>query len=90
MTLLSLFRSLPFSTLTLFTFLLYGAFNILFVLLLFLLMQGAGYSVFEAGLIFVPLQSLGSPFISNLASYVGWRSFLAAGECGPEGVAAVS
>jgi MFS family permease len=79
---LSLFQSLPFSALTLFTFLLYGAFNILFVLLPFLLMQGAGYSGFQAGLIFVPLQvvmTLGSPLISNLASYVGWRSLLAFG-----------
>jgi predicted MFS family arabinose efflux permease len=79
---LSFFRSLPFSALTLFTFLLYGAFNILFVLLPFLLMQGAGYTGFEAGLIFVPLQvvmTLGSPFISNLASYIGWRSLLAFG-----------
>ena len=45
-------------------------------------MQGAGYSGFEAGLIFVPLQvvmTLGSPLISNLASYVGWRSLLAFG-----------
>jgi predicted MFS family arabinose efflux permease len=79
---LSLFQSLPFSALTLFTFLQYGAFNILFVLLPFLLMQSAGYSGFEAGLIFVPLQvimTVGSPFISNLASYVGWRSLLAFG-----------
>jgi MFS family permease len=79
---LSLFRSLPFSALTLFTFFQYGAFNILFILLPFLLMQSAGYSGFEAGLIFVPLQvimTVGSPFISNLASYVGWRSLLAFG-----------
>jgi predicted MFS family arabinose efflux permease len=79
---LSMFRSASFSGLTAFTFLLYAAFNILFVLLPFLLMKGVGYSGLQAGLVFIPLQivmTFGSPFIAGAAAYIGWRALLALG-----------
>jgi len=73
---LSLFGSRSFAGLTLLTFLLYGAFGGLMVLLPYTLIQAAGYSALEAGAALLPLPILiafGSPLMGKLAARLGPR-----------------
>lgn len=73
---LSLFASRAFAGLTLLTFLLYGAFGGMLVLLPYTLIDGAGYSALQAGSALLPLPlviaSL-SPLTGRLAGRVGPR-----------------
>ena len=73
---LSLFASRAFAGLTLLTFLLYGAFGGMLLLLPYTLIDGAGYSALEAGSALLPLPlviaSL-SPLTGRLAARAGPR-----------------
>lgn len=73
---LSMFGSREFAGLTLLTFLLYGAFGGLMVLLPFVLIQSAGYSALGAGSALLPLPiviALGSPIMGRFAERYGPR-----------------
>jgi EmrB/QacA subfamily drug resistance transporter len=73
---LALFRSLDFSGLNLLTFLLYGAFGGLMVVLPFTLIQAGNYSPMQAGAALLPLPillALGSPLMGRLAARLGPR-----------------
>jgi len=73
---LALFGSRSFVGLTLLTFLLYGAFGGLLVLLPFTLIEAAGYSALMAGAALLPLPiliALGSPLMGKLAERLGPR-----------------
>ena len=73
---LALFGSRSFVGLTLLTFLLYGAFGGLLVLLPFTLIEAAGYSALMAGAALLPLPiliALGSPLMGKLAARMGPR-----------------
>ena len=73
---LSMFGSSSFVGLTLLTFLLYGAFGGLLVLLPYVLIEGAGYSAVEAGSAILPLPiaiGLASPITGRLAERMGPR-----------------
>jgi EmrB/QacA subfamily drug resistance transporter len=79
---LTLFGSRGFAGLTLLTFLLYGAFGGLLVLLPFVLIRAAGYSALLAGAALLPLPiliALGSPLMGRLAARMGPRLPLTAG-----------
>lgn len=79
---LALFGSRSFVGLTLLTFLLYGAFGGLLVLLPFTLIEAAGYSALMAGAALLPLPiliALGSPLMGKLAARLGPRLPLTVG-----------
>ncbi len=79
---LALFASRAFAGLTLLTFLLYGAFAGVLVLLPYTLIEAAGYSPLEAGAALLPLPitiALASPFLGGLAARLGPRLPLAIG-----------
>lgn len=82
---LGLFGSARLAGLTLLTFLVYGALGGMFVLLPFLLVEGASYSATAAGLSLLPIPVLLaalSPFVGRWAGRVGTRPFLAGGSAG--------
>lgn len=65
-----------FSSLNLMTFLLYGAFGSVLLLIPYVLIAAGGYSPIEAGLAMLPLPiliSIGSPIMGKLASRIGPR-----------------
>jgi EmrB/QacA subfamily drug resistance transporter len=73
---LSVFSSLSFSGLTIFTFLLYGALGGLMVLMPYALIEAAGYSALAAGSALLPLPiviGIASPFMGRLAERIGPR-----------------
>lgn len=73
---LSLFGSAPFAGLTLLTFLLYGAFGGMLILLPYVLIDGAGYSALAAGSALLPLPlviAALSPLTGRLAVRAGPR-----------------
>jgi EmrB/QacA subfamily drug resistance transporter len=73
---LSLFGSREFAGLTLLTFLLYGAFGGLMVMLPYTLIEAVGYSATAAGAALLPLPiviALGSPPMGRLAARLGPR-----------------
>jgi EmrB/QacA subfamily drug resistance transporter len=73
---LSLFASRRFAGLTLLTFLLYGAFGGMLVLLPYVLIEAAGYSALQAGSALLPLPlviATLSPLTGRLAARVGPR-----------------
>jgi len=73
---LDLFGSRAFVGLTLFTFLLYGALGGLFLLLPYVLIEGAGYSAVKAGSALLPLPiiiAIGSPMMGKVAARTGPR-----------------
>jgi EmrB/QacA subfamily drug resistance transporter len=73
---LSLFSSRTLTGLTLFSLLLYGAFNTFLTLIPFVLLKAAGYSGAAAGAIFVPLQIsfiVISPLMARVVSRTGAR-----------------
>jgi EmrB/QacA subfamily drug resistance transporter len=79
---LSLFSSRTLTGLTLFTLLLYGAFNTFLTLTPFVLLKAAGYSGAAAGAIFVPLQTsfiVVSPLMGRIVSRTGAKFPLALG-----------
>jgi EmrB/QacA subfamily drug resistance transporter len=79
---LSLFSSRTLSGVTLFTLLLYGAFNTFLTLIPFVLLKAAGYSGAAAGAIFVPLQIsfiVVSPLMGRVVSRTGAKLPLALG-----------
>ena len=79
---LGLFASRGFAGLTLLTFLLYGAFGGLLVLLPYVLIRAADYSAMMAGAALLPLPiliALGSPLMGRLAARMGPRLPLTAG-----------
>jgi len=79
---LSLFSSRTLTGLTLFTLLLYGAFNTFLTLTPFVLLKAAGYSGAAAGAIFVPLQIsfiVVSPLMGRIVSRTGAKFPLAFG-----------
>lgn len=79
---LALFASRSFVGLTLLTFLLYGAFGAVMVLLPFTLIEAEGYSPVAAGASLLPLPLLiaaASPLMGRLAARVGPRLPLTAG-----------
>jgi EmrB/QacA subfamily drug resistance transporter len=79
---LTLFGSRSFVGLTLLTFLLYGAFGGLLVLLPFTLIEAGGYSALMAGAALLPLPiliALGSPLMGKLAERLGPRLPLSVG-----------
>ena len=79
---LALFASAEFVGLTLLTFLLYGAFGAVMVLLPFTLIEAEGYSPVAAGAALLPLPLLiaaASPVMGRIAARVGPRLPLTAG-----------
>jgi EmrB/QacA subfamily drug resistance transporter len=79
---LGLFASRSFVGLTVFTFLLYGALGGLFVLVPYMLIEGAGYSGTAAGAALLPLPlvlTVTSPLSGALAGRIGPRLPLAIG-----------
>jgi EmrB/QacA subfamily drug resistance transporter len=79
---LYLFSSRTLTGITLFSLLLYGAFNAFLILVPFVLLQAAGYSGAAAGAIFVPLQivfTLVSPLMAHVVARVGSRVPLGVG-----------
>jgi predicted MFS family arabinose efflux permease len=79
---LALFGSRDFAGLTLLTFLLYGAFGGLLVLLPYMLILAADYSAMMAGAALLPLPiliALGSPVMGRLAARIGPRLPLTVG-----------
>lgn len=79
---LSLFSSRTLAGITLFSLLLYGAFNTFLILIPFVLLRAAGYSGTAAGAIFVPLQivfTVLSPLMARVVARVGPRVPLGAG-----------
>jgi MFS family permease len=79
---LYLFSSRTLTGITLFSLLLYGAFNAFLILIPFVLLKAAGYSGAAAGAIFVPLQivfTVVSPLMANVVACVGNRIPLGVG-----------
>jgi EmrB/QacA subfamily drug resistance transporter len=79
---LALFGSRSFVGLTLLTLLVYAALGGLFVLLPYVLIEGADYAATAAGAALLPLPlllGLISPFMGDLAGRIGARPLLAAG-----------
>lgn len=79
---LSLFTSRTLTGITLFSLLLYGAFNAFLILIPFVLLKAAGYSGVAAGAIFVPLQIIFmvvSPVMARIVARVGPRVPLGVG-----------
>lgn len=73
---ITLFASKSFVGLTIFTFLLYGALGVLFVLLPYVLIKGAAYSGTAAGAALLPLPlilTVSSPAAGALAGRIGAR-----------------
>jgi EmrB/QacA subfamily drug resistance transporter len=73
---LYLFSSRNLTGITLFSLLLYGAFNAFLILIPFVLLKAAGYSGAAAGAIFVPLQivfTVVSPLMARVVARVGPR-----------------
>jgi EmrB/QacA subfamily drug resistance transporter len=73
---LELFASKTLVGLTLFTFLLYGAFGALYVLVPYLLMEAFGYSAAAAGAALLPLPlviTIASPLAGTIAGRIGTR-----------------
>jgi MFS family permease len=73
---LAMFGSRPFVGLTLLTFLLYGAFGALMVMLPYVLIDAGGYSAVAAGAAMLPLAiliALGSPVMGRLTARMGPR-----------------
>jgi EmrB/QacA subfamily drug resistance transporter len=73
---LYLFSSRTLTGITLFSLLLYGAFNAFLILIPFVLLKAAGYSGAAAGAIFVPLQivfTVVSPLMAHVVARVGPR-----------------
>ena len=79
---LYLFSSRTLTGITLFSLLLYGAFNAFLILIPFVLLKAAGYSGTAAGAIFVPLQivfTVVSPLMAHVVARVGTRIPLGVG-----------
>jgi MFS family permease len=79
---LYLFSSRTLTGITLFSLLLYGAFNAFLILIPFVLLKAAGYSGAAAGAIFVPLQivfAVVSPLMAHVVARVGSRIPLSVG-----------
>jgi MFS family permease len=79
---LYLFSSRTLTGITLFSLLLYGAFNAFLILIPFVLLKAAGYSGAAAGAIFVPLQvvfTVVSPLMVHVVARVGSRVPLGVG-----------
>jgi EmrB/QacA subfamily drug resistance transporter len=79
---LYLFSSRNLTGITLFSLLLYGAFNAFLILIPFVLLKAAGYSGAAAGAIFVPLQvvfTVVSPLMAHVVARVGPRAPLGMG-----------
>jgi EmrB/QacA subfamily drug resistance transporter len=79
---LYLFSSRTLTGITLFSLLLYGAFNAFLILIPFVLLKAAGYSGAAAGAIFVPLQivfTVVSPMMAHVVARVGPRAPLGVG-----------
>ncbi|GAA4009922.1 MFS transporter [Sphingomonas humi] len=79
---LSMFTNRCFAGTNLLTFLLYGAFGAVMLLLPYVLIEAAGYSPLEAGLAMTPLAiviALASPLMGKLAARIGGRVPLTAG-----------
>ncbi|WP_246450536.1 MFS transporter [Sphingomonas rhizophila] len=73
---LDLFANRCFSSLNLTTFLLYGAFGGVMLLVPYVLIEGGGYSPIQGGLALLPLSiliGLGSPIMGKLAERIGPR-----------------
>jgi MFS family permease len=77
-----LFSSRTLTGITLFSLLLYGAFNAFLILIPFVLLKAAGYSGAAAGAIFVPLQivfTIVSPLMAHVVTRIGSRIPLGVG-----------